>query len=52
MLLPYSVVQLSADASGLHHDKPCFVMTKEEYPIYVASLISHPTEFLGLLYAS
>ncbi|MEY4127408.1 MAG: hypothetical protein RL737_1597 [Bacteroidota bacterium] len=27
----YSVVQLSADASGRHHDKLCFVMTKEEF---------------------
>jgi hypothetical protein len=27
-----SVVQLSADASGRHHDKLCFVMTKEECP--------------------
>jgi hypothetical protein len=28
----YSVVQLSADASGWHHDKLRFVMTKEECP--------------------
>jgi hypothetical protein len=31
MLLPYSVNQLSADASGRHHDKLCFIMTKEEF---------------------
>jgi hypothetical protein len=44
MLLPLSVLQLSADASGRHHDKRCFVMTKEEYPVYVATLISSSTE--------